>query len=56
MTENQQSILTETYGDDNSKKRPTAGAFGPYFSCLLSTKSHVEQAVHQKGSHSGIRP
>jgi len=51
----QQSVVTETYCDDYSKRGPRAGAFGPGFCCFFSTKIYVEQAVDQKGSQPGIR-
>jgi len=48
--EKQQTNATETYCDANSKRGPTAGAFGPYCQCFLSTKSYVEQVGDQKGA------
>jgi len=43
IVQKQQSIVTETYCDDNSKRGPTSGTFGPGFCCFLSTKNYVEQ-------------
>jgi len=41
-----EAINCETYCDDNSKREPTAGAFGPGFCYFLSTKGMIELLIH----------